>query len=113
MSKHKHTLTPVHYIHDDMQIEAGEFKSASSFAERFIARESGQEPEFLPSKLESVSLRIPSHLHDVIKSNATCFGMSKTQFMIQALEVGINEIFEEFNSHGVTLSTDGYEGDKE
>ena len=106
--KKKYTLSPVHYIRDDMLIEAGEFKTASSFADKYIAQHNAEEPEFLPSKLEAVSLRIPSHLHNVIKSNAQCFGMSKTQFMIQALEVGINEIFEELNSHGVELSTDGF-----
>lgn len=107
--KYKHTLSPVFFINDDLSISAGEFKSASDFAERFVLPDEDSQP--IPAELESVSLRIPAHLHSVIKSNSQCFGMTKTQFMIQALEIGINEIYNEMKSHGMeSISTDGYEG---
>lgn len=104
--KQKHTLSPVFYINDDLSIHAGEFKSASNFVEKFIMPE--DDSDKFPSELEPVSLRIPSHLHTVIKTNAQCFGMTKTQFMIQALEIGINEIYNEMKHHGLELATDGY-----
>lgn len=110
-AKAKYHLSPVFYVNDDMTIEAGEFKSATDVFEEFVIPHEAQEVE--PPKTDSVSLRIPTHLHEVIKGNAYCLGLNKTQFIIRALEVGINSIYHEFESNNVELSTDGYKGVEE
>lgn len=85
-------LSPVGYHNDDMSLSKRKFRDASDVLMEYV-----MDPQ---PTTDPLSLKIPSHLHEVIKNNAAALGLNKTQFIIRALEVGINNIYFEFENHG-------------
>lgn len=104
--KKEYSLSPVHYINDDLSIEAGSFKSANDVFQEYVYPQSEFHKD--PPTTETISLRVPTHLHNVIKGNALCLGLNKTQFIIRALEVGINSIHQKFEEHNMKLTSTDY-----
>lgn len=89
-------LEYVHSIRPDMSIDWGKFKTAQKFLESYLMDDAEKS-----MGTTQLSARIPSHLNDVLASNAKALGITKTELVVSALEIGLNDIIAEFEKAGV------------